>query len=125
MTYRDTCTAHLNICRCRLHPCFFTFIYIIPTDCKITNFSLCLFVNFFESIIFVAHTKKITAGTPQELIFGKPISQLVRLVFSFVLSVTQQCISKEHHEKHPYNPSSHCGKYGEYTRETCAPYLDT
>jgi len=34
-------------------------------------------------------------------------------------------IGKEQHEKHLSNPSSHYGKHGEYTRETCAPYLDT
>ena len=34
-------------------------------------------------------------------------------------------IGKEQHEKHLCNPSSHYGKYGEYTRETHAPYLDT
>ena len=34
-------------------------------------------------------------------------------------------IGKGQHEKHLYNPSSHYGKYGEYTRETRAPYLDT
>jgi len=34
-------------------------------------------------------------------------------------------IGKEQQEKHLCNPSSHYGKYGEYTRETRAPYLDT
>jgi len=34
-------------------------------------------------------------------------------------------IGKEQHERHLYNPSSHYLKYGEDTRETCAPYLDT
>jgi len=28
-------------------------------------------------------------------------------------------------KKHLCNPPSHYGKYGEYTRETCALYLDT
>ena len=49
---------------------------------------------------------------PQSLIIGKPISQYA------------SNISKEQHEKHLCNPSSHYGKYEEYPRETCATYLD-
>ena len=50
--------------------------------------------------------------TPQRLIIGKPISQYA----------SYSAIGKEQHENHLTNPSSH---YGEYTRETRAPYLDT
>ena len=45
----------------------------------------------------------------------------VRSILSFVLSVTQQY----KHKKYLCNSSIHYGKYGEYTYETRAPYLDT
>ena len=48
----------------------------------------------------------------------------VHFVRSYVLSVTQQYISKEQHGKHFCNPSILYGKYGRYTHETRAPYLD-
>jgi len=60
---------------------------------------------------------------PQRLIIGKPISQYASYSAMFCPSYSN--ISKEQHEKHLCNPSSHYGKYGEYTRETRAPYLDT
>jgi len=33
---------------------FLTLVYMIPIDCKITKFSLYLFVYFFENIIMVS-----------------------------------------------------------------------
>ena len=60
---------------------------------------------------------------PQRLIIGKPISQYAS--YSAMVCPLYRNISKEQHEKHLCNPSSHYGKYGEYTREMCAPYLDT
>jgi len=60
------------------HPCSLTFIYILPIDCKITNFSLGFFVYFLKDChtYFLAHT--------QLLISGKPVSQyaLYSLIFS-------------------------------------------
>ena len=41
----------------------------------------------------------------------------LHFVLSYVLPVTQQYMSKEQHEKHLCNLSSHCRKYGEYTHE--------
>jgi len=60
---------------------------------------------------------------PQRLIIGKPISQYA--LYSAMFCPLYSNINKEQHEKHLCNPSSHYGKYGEYTRETRALYLDT
>ena len=61
------------------------------------------------------------AGMPQGLIIGLPqASTLCTQLFSVRYKAI--FISKEQYEKHLCNPSSH---YGEYTRETRAPYLDT
>ena len=60
---------------------------------------------------------------PQRLIIGKPISQYAP--YSAVFCPLHSNIGKEQHEKYLCNPSSHYGEYGEYTRETRAPYLDT
>jgi len=51
--------------------------------------------------------KERMASTPQGLVIGKPIT-----------------ISKEQHEDHLCNPSSHYGKYRRFTCETHVPYLD-
>ena len=59
---------------------------------------------------------------PQRLIIGKPISQYVS--YSAILCPLHSNIGKEQHEKHHCNPSSHYGKYEEYTHETSAKYLD-
>ena len=49
----------------------------------------------------------------------------VRFVLSYVCPLYSN-MSKEQHEKHLCNPSSHYGKYGEYsTSETHSPFLDT
>ena len=60
---------------------------------------------------------------PHRLIIGKPISQYAS--YSAMFCPLHSNIGKEQHEKHLTNPSIHYGEYGEYTRETCAPYLDT
>ena len=56
---------------------------------------------------------------PQRLIIGKPISQYAS--YSAMFCPLYSNISKEQHEKHLCNPSSH---YGKYICETHAPYLD-
>jgi len=60
---------------------------------------------------------------PQELIIGTPISQYTS--YPAMFCPLHSNISKEQHERHLCNQSSHCRKYGEYAPETCAPYLDT
>ena len=52
--------------------------------------------------------------TPQRLIIGKPISQYAS--YSVMFCPLHSNIGKEQHEKHLCNPSSHYGKYGEYSR---------
>jgi len=59
---------------------------------------------------------------PQGLIIGTPISQYAS--YSVMFCPFHSNISKEQHEKYLCNPSSHYGKYGDYAREMCAPYLD-
>jgi len=54
--------------------------------------------------------------TPQILIIGKASTLRTQLRMFCLLHSN---ISKEQHKKHLCNPSSHCGKYGEYTHETC------
>jgi len=63
------------------------------------------------------------AGTPQGLVIGIPISQYDS--YSAMFCAFHSNISKEQHEKHLCNPSSHYGKYGEYTHEMYIPYLNT
>ena len=86
----------------------FLFIYMIPIDCKITNFSLYLFAYFLKDYhnYFLARA--------QLLISGKSNSQyaLNSLIFSPLHSV----INGEQHEKYRYNQSSHYGKYGMFDR---------
>ena len=53
---------------------------------------------------------------PEGLIIGAPISQYAFYLAMFCL--LQYTVSKKQHEKYLCNPSSHYGKYGEYTRET-------
>ena len=60
---------------------------------------------------------------PQRLIIGKPISEYAS--YSAMFCLLHCNIGKEQHEKHLCNPSSHYRKYGEYTHEMHAPYLDT
>ena len=54
---------------------FLLFIYMIPIDCKITNFSLCLFP--FKKITII-----ISWHTPSYLISGKP-DTLMLCIHSF------------------------------------------
>ena len=84
---------------------FLLFIYMISIDCKITNFSLYLFVSFLKI------TRIISWRAPSYLISGKPTSQyaLHSLIFSPLCSV----INREQHEKYPYNQFSHNRKYTE------------
>jgi len=60
-------------------------------------------------------------GAPQRLIIGRPISQYAS--YSAMFCPLHSSIGKQQHENHLCNPSSHCGKYREYTREMSAPYL--
>jgi len=62
--------------------------------------------------------------TPKRLIIGKTIRQYASYSAMFFFPLYKN-INKQQHEKHLCNLSSHYGKYGEYTREMCAPYLDT
>jgi len=59
----------------------------------------------------------------QRLIIGKPITQYAS--YSVMFCPLHSNISKDQYEKHLCNLSSLYGKYGEYTHETCAPYLNT
>jgi len=58
----------------------------------------------------------------QRLIIGKPRSQYAS--YSAMVCPLYNNMSKEQHEKHLCNPSSHYRKYGEYSRETRASYLN-
>ena len=75
---------------------------MIPIDCKITNFSLYLFVSFLKDYhnYFLARAY---------LISGKPVSQYV--LYSLIFSPLRSVINGEQHEKYPYNQSSHNRKY--------------
>jgi len=57
---------------------------------------------------------------PEGLIITTPISQYAS--YSAMFCLLHSNISKEQHDKHLCNPSSHYGKHGEYVRE-CAPYI--
>ena len=72
------------------HPCFLNFIYIIPIDCKITNFSLYLFVSFLKDYhnYFFVHA--------QLLISGKPVSQYTS--YSLIFSPLHSIINGEQHK---------------------------
>ena len=101
---------------------------MIPIACKITDFSLYLFVYFFENIIiFSLHIAIVLGEYSREMctpiIIEEPISQYASC--SAMFCPLHSNIGKEQHEKHLCNPSSHYREYGEYTRETRAPYLDT
>jgi len=89
---------------------------MIPIACKFSSFSLYMFVYFFENIIisFISLILRIAtalkermAGTPQGLTFGAPISQ--HASYSAMFCPLHSNISKEQHEKHLCNPSSHYG----------------
>jgi len=58
---------------------------------------------------------------PQRLIIGKPISQYTS--YSAIFCPLYSNISKEQHEKHLCNPSSHYGKYGEYILVKHMPHI--
>jgi len=60
--------------------------------------------------------------TPR-LIIGKPVSQYAS--YSAMFCPLHSNLDKEQHDKYLCNPTSHYSNYGEYTRETHAPYLNT
>ena len=64
-----------NICRCRWSPLFFflLFITMIPIDCKIINFSLHLFVCFFEITIIIFWR------TPNKVFVENPLASTLRI----------------------------------------------
>jgi len=72
------------------YPCFSTFITMIPIDCKITFFFLCLFVHFLVTIIILVNPqatiqKKEWPGilflrVPHPLINEMPVS----FIFAYV-----------------------------------------
>ena len=83
---------------------FLLFIYMIPIGCKITNFSLYLFVSFFLKITIINFWH-----APSYLISGKPDSQYA--LYSLIFRLLHSVINREEHEKYPYNQSSHNRKY--------------
>ena len=84
---------------------FLLFIYVIPIDCKIANFSLYLFASFLKDY----HNYSWRA--PSYLISGKRNSQYA--LYSLIFSPLRSVINREQHEKYPYNQSSHNRKYTE------------
>ena len=108
------------------HP-YLLFTCIISIDCKITNFTLYLFL-LFENIV-IRYGWLIGAYNmngwcvSQGLIIGLPISQYTS--YSAMFCLLHSNISKEQHGKHLCSSSNHYRKYGKYTHETWAPYLDT
>jgi len=74
------------------HPCFLTFI---PIDCKITNFSLYLFVCFLKDY------HNCFFACAQLIISGKPVSQYAS--YSLIFSPLRSVINGEQHERCPYN----------------------
>jgi len=58
----------------------------------------------------------------QGLIIGALISQYAS--YLALLCSLRSSISKEQHEKYPYNPSCHNRKYGERACETRAPKIN-
>ena len=101
------------------------FIYIIPIVCKITKFSLLLFVHLFENILLwlvnshIPLQKKKTVRTSRINYWKahEPVCSYSAMIFLLY--------SNEQHEKQLCNPSRHYGKYGKFTCEMSTPYLDT
>ena len=86
------------------------FITVIPIDCEITNFSLHLFVCFFE--ITIINSWHI----PNKLL-------LENLLASTLRSFSAYYAVREQREKHLCNQTSHYGKYGMHTRQKRTPQL--
>ena len=82
-------------------------------------FFLCLYQFLVLSFVFYARV----CHTNSHCLIGKPISQYAS--YSAMFCLLHSNIGKEQHEKHLCNPSSHYGKYREYTREMRTPYLNT
>jgi len=83
---------------------FLLFIYMIPIDCKITNFSLYLFVSFLKDF-----HNYFLACAYSHLISGKPNSQYA--LYSLIFSPLRSVINREQHKKYPYHQSNHNRKY--------------
>ena len=90
-------------------------INVVPIDCKITNFSIYLFVCFLRDYhnYFLA---------PAQLIGSrKSVSQYT--FYSLILSPLLSVITREQHEKHFYNQSGYYGIYGIFNvQSTCPSY---
>ena len=71
----------------------------------------------------IASKKKWLALLLQGLIIGMNISQYA--LYSVKFCPLHSNISKEQHNKHLGNPSSHYEKHGKFVLEMCAPYLHT
>ena len=104
----------------------FTFQFMIPTDCKITNFSLYMFVYFFKKLnnyaclIHAYYFKRKTGQqAPHGLIIGTPIHQYA--LYSAMFCPLHSNVSKVQHEKYQ---SNHYENYGKFTREILSPYLN-
>ena len=84
---------------------FLLFIYMIPIDCKITKFSLYLFVSFLKDYhnYFLARAQLFNQWKTR---------QPVRFVFTHFQPITQ-CYKQRTTQKYPYNQSSHNRKYTE------------
>ena len=82
---------------------------MIPIDCKITKFSLYLFVSFLKD-----YQNYFLARAYSYLISGKLDSQYA--LYSLIFSPLYSVINREQHKKYPYNQSSHNKIYGMFDR---------
>ena len=88
------------------HPCFFTFIPMIPIDCKLLNFpNICLF-----TLLYLKERSPDLLVRTSLLISGKFISHYASC--SLIFNPLHCVINGEQHKKHLLNQSSHYRKYG-------------
>ena len=80
------------------------FITMIPIDCKITNFSLYLFVCFFKEVTI------IISWCAHLLIGGKSFSQYTS--YSLIFSPLYGVVTRKQHEKCLCNQSGYYEKCG-------------
>ena len=73
---------------------------MILVACKITNFSLYLFIYFLNTMIL-----RMRRHVPQWLIIGKPVNQYAS--YEAMFCPLHSSISIEQHKKHLGNPPSH------------------
>jgi len=100
---------------------YFTFtLYMIPIACKITKYFCLLFWDIL--LLMILHSKKDGECVPQCLIIGNPISQYT--LYAAMFCLLHCSVSIEQHKKHLCNPFSHYRKYGRFTCDVCAPYLN-